>query len=172
MAEAYISVGKLGKPHGLSGAFRFLLNDELKSKKKLPRYFIIQDRGSYLPWFIKKIEWLGFNEGFISFEEITTVEKAQEHTKKELLLPQKDFDLLFKKNAEGLSYLVGYKAIDEKQGEIGAIAEIIENPGQVLCMIEKDGNEIAIPLVEEFITDINKRKKQITFDLPEGLLDL
>jgi 16S rRNA processing protein RimM len=172
MAESYISVGKLGKPHGLSGAFRFLLTDELKSKKKLPKHFIIEDRGSYLPWFVKNIEWLGFNDGFITFEEITSVEKAKEHTKKELLLTQKDFDLLFKKNSAELSYLIGFKAVEEKLGALGLVEEIIENPGQVLCSVRNGDNEMYIPLVDDFIISINKRKKEILFNLPEGLLDL
>jgi 16S rRNA processing protein RimM len=172
MAESYISVGKLGKPHGLSGAFRFLLSEELKSKKKLPKYFIIEDRGSYLPWFIEKIEWLGFNDGFISLEEIVSVEKAKAYTKKDLLLPTKEFGLFFKKNAEGYNYLVGYRAIEEKLGEIGTVTEVTENPGQVLCVVVKEGNEVVIPLVEEFILEIKKRKKEITFNLPDGLLDV
>lgn len=172
MAESYISVGKLGKPHGLSGAFRFLLTSELKSKKKTPKYFMIEQRGSFLPWFVSKIEWLGFNDGFISFEEITSVEKAKENTRKELFLTEKDFDLLFKRNAEGLNYLIGYKASEEKQGELGIIEDIIENPGQVLCLVKQDGNELVIPLVDEFILSINKRKKEIIFNLPIGLLDL
>ena len=70
MAEQHISVGKLGKPHGLSGAFRFLLHRELKSKKKFPNHFFILQKGNFLPWFIKEIEWLGFDSGFILFEEI------------------------------------------------------------------------------------------------------
>jgi 16S rRNA processing protein RimM len=172
MAEAYISVGKLGKPHGLSGAFRFLLNDELKSKKKVPKHFIIEERGSFLPWFISKIEWLGFNDGFISFEEITSVEKAKEHTKKELLLSQKDFELYFKKTSESLGYLVGYKATDEKHGALGVIDEITEHPGQLLCTIKNGKEELTIPFVEDFIVTIDKRKKEIIFSLPEGLLDL
>ena len=171
-SEKYIPVGKLGKPHGLSGAFRFLLSNELKSKKKTPKYFMVEQRGSFLPWFINKIEWLGFNEGLISFEEITSVEKAKEHNRKELFLTEKDFELFFKKNAEGLNYLIGYKASEESNGELGIIKEIIENPGQVLCSVVKDGNELFIPLVDEFIVDINKRKKEIIFNLPEGLLDL
>jgi 16S rRNA processing protein RimM len=172
MAESYISVGKLGKPHGLSGAFRFLLNDELKSKKKIPKHFIIEERGSFLPWFVSKIEWLGFNDGFISFEEIDSVEKARAHTKKELLLSQKDFDLFFKKNQESLHYLVGYKASDHERGELGVVREIADNPGQLLCIIKNGKEEIAIPLVDDFIENIDKRKKEIVFNLPEGLLDL
>ena len=172
MAEPFISVGKLGKPHGISGAFRFLLHLELKNKKKLPNHFMINQKGSFLPWFVKEIEWLGFNEGFILFEEISTPEKAKQYSTCELFLTEKEAESLFKKNVGSIDYLLGYKARDEKEGELGVIEELIENPGQILCSIKGDGNEIMIPLVEEFISKIDKGKKEIIFNLPEGLLDI
>lgn len=172
MAEQFISVGKLGKPHGISGAFRFLLHRELKSKKKFPSHFMIQQKGSFLPWFIKEVEWLGFSEGFILFEEISTPEKAKQYSTSQLFLSEKDVASFFKKDVSGINYLVGYKAMDEKEGELGVVGEVIENPGQILCLVKKGVDEIMIPFVEEFISKIDKRKKEITFNLPEGLLEL
>ncbi len=172
MAEQNISVGKLGKPHGVSGAFRFLLHRELKQTKKFPRYFLIEDKGSYLPWFVKDIEWLGFSDGFIWFEEITTPEKARLYSGRELHLPEKDVASLFKKDAGEYDDILGYTAIDETMGEIGIITEMIENPGQILCLIKLGDRETYIPFVDDFIMEVNNRKKQILFSLPDGLLDI
>ncbi len=172
MAEQNISVGKLGKPHGISGAFRFLLHRELKSSRKFPKYFLIDDKRSTLPWFVKEIEWLGFNQGFIWFEEIITPEKARLYSGKELFLPEKDVSALFKKDAGEYDDILGYTAIDEIAGEIGIIAEMIENPGQILCLIKSENKETYIPFVDDFIIDVNKRKKQVLFSLPDGLLDV
>ncbi|MES2621806.1 MAG: ribosome maturation factor RimM [Bacteroidota bacterium] len=172
MAEQFISVGKLGKPHGISGAFRFLLHRELKSKKKFPSHFMIQQKGSFLPWFIIAVEWLGFSEGFILFEEISTPEKAKLYSTSELFLSEKSVESFFKKHVSGINYLVGYKAMEEKEGEIGIIEEVIENPGQILCLVKRGFDEIMIPLVDEFVSKIDKRKREITFKLPEGLLEL
>ena len=172
MTEQNISVGKLGKPHGLSGAFRFLLNRELKSKKKFPKHFLLQQKGSFLPWFVTCVEWLGFQDGFILFEEISVIEKAKQFSGSELFLCEKDATLYFKPEAGEFDYLLGYKASDENAREIGVVNEIIENPGQILCSIVKGEKEIMIPFVEEFISNIDMRKKEIIFNLPEGLLDL
>lgn len=169
--EKYISVGKLGKPHGLSGAFRFFLDRELKSRNKLPAHFLLNQKGSYMPWFIKKIEWTGFNEGYILFEEVASPEKGKQYTGTGLFLSEKDTNQYFKKDAGSLDYLNGYKAIDETDGEIGVIEDVVENPGQVLLSITRDGKEIMIPFVEEFIVSLNKRKKEIVLSLPEGLVN-
>ncbi|MFN8323246.1 MAG: ribosome maturation factor RimM [Chitinophagales bacterium] len=172
MAEQNISVGKLGKPHGIGGAFRFLLHRELKSTKKLPNHFFIDDKGSALPWFIKEIEWLEFNQGFIWFEEITTPEKARLYSGRELFLSPKDVTVLFKKDAGEYDDILGYAAVDEIAGEMGIIVEMIENPGQILCLIKSETKETYVPFVEEFIINVNKQKKQILFSLPDGLLDV
>lgn len=172
MTEQNISVGKLGKPHGLSGAFRFLLHRELKNKKKFPKHFLLPQKGSFVPWFVKDIEWIGFQDGFILFEEIGVLEKAKQFSGSELFLSGKDATLYFKPEAGEFGFLLGYKAIDETAGEIGTVNEIIENPGQILCSVINGEKEMMIPLVEEFISNINERKKEITFDLPEGLLDI
>ena len=168
--EQYISVGKIGKPHGLSGAFRFFLDRELKKKSKIPNHFLLNLKGSFTPWFIQTVEWVGFNEGYILFEEVTSPEKGKQYTGNELFLSEKDINTYFKKDALSLDYLVGYKVTDEETGEIGIIAEVVENPGQVLLSIEKDGKEIMIPFVEDFVLELNKRKKEIILSLPEGLI--
>ena len=168
--EQYISVGKIGKPHGLSGAFRFFLDRELKKKSKIPGHFILSLKGSYTPWFIKTVEWTGFNEGYILFEEVTSPEKGRQYTGTELFLSEKDINTYFKKDALSLDYLVGYKVSDEETGEIGVITEVVENPGQLLLCIENDGKEIMIPFVEDFVIELNKRKKEMLLSLPEGLI--
>ncbi len=171
-AEQNIAVGKLGKPHGISGAFRFYMHRELKSAQKFPKHFLVMERGTLLPWFVSKTEWLAFNEGFIWFEEVTTPEKAKLYSGRELFLTGKDVNTYFKKDSGSYSELLGYVAIEETEGEIGTIEEIIENPGQILLAIKTETKEVLIPLVEEFIVDINKKKKELLLNLPEGLLDL
>jgi 16S rRNA processing protein RimM len=56
---------------------------------------------------------------------------------------------------------------------IGPILEIISNNGQWLLNIDSPGNKnILIPFHEDFIISIDKRKKTVVMDIPEGLLDI
>ena len=167
-----IAIGKLGKPHGISGAFRIYMQRELKNAKKFPPHFLVLEKGSLLPWFVTKVEWIGYNEGFIWFEDITTPEKAKLYSGRELFLSEKEVNSYFKKNAVGYEYLIGYTAIDEESGTIGTITEVIENPGQILLSIKGDEKEYLVPLADDFIVDVNDKKKELLLSLPEGLLDL
>ncbi len=172
MAEKYISVGKLGKPHGLSGAFRFMLNNKLKNKKKQPLHFTVESNGSYLPWFVKEIQWSSDTDGFVFFEEISTPEEAKKLSGMGLFLAEKDFKLLFSSKIEIIDNQIGYEAIDIKNGKIGTISGMVKNQSQLLCEVKTAKDEIFIPFIDKFILEIDKRKKQVIFKLPEGLLNL
>lgn len=170
MAESYISVGKLGKPHGISGAFRFLLHRELKKKHKLPKYFIFSPANNPTPRFINSVEWISEKDGLISFEDVSNPESAKQISGSELYLIEKDIDKWFVFHEGALDYLKGYLVLEEEGESVGYIDEIIEHPGQTLLTI-KD-KDVLIPLVDDWVLKVNKRKKEITFRLPEGLLDL
>jgi 16S rRNA processing protein RimM len=170
--ETYIAIGKLGKPHGISGAFKFLLEREPKSTKKFPAHFMILQEGSYTPWFIKKTEWTGFNAGIILFEEIISPEKARPFNGSILYLSEADAKSFFKESISELDFLIGYKAVLNDEETTGIIEEIIELPGQTLLQVNVNEKEVMIPYVENFIAGINKRKKEIVFSLPEGLIDI
>ena len=53
--------------------------------------------------------------------------------------------------------------------KVGVIASIDDSTANILFELE-DGR--LIPASEELITDIDKDKKTITINLPEGILDL
>ena len=171
-SEQNITVAKLGKPHGISGAFRIYMLRDLKSAQKFPKHLLVMERGNLLPWFVLKVEWIGFNEGFVWFEDITTPEKAKMYSGREVFLTEKDVATYFKKDSSSFSELLGCTAIDETDGEIGIIEEVIENPGQILLIIKNAEKEILVPLVDEFIVQVIKKKKEIILNLPDGLLDL
>ncbi len=172
MVETYIAVGKLLKPHKLAGAFRFMLSRNLKTNKKFPKHFMVLQKGAYLPYFVQEVELTGFNEGLLKLEEINTPEQARSLTGHELYLTEKEMNTYFTKDAETLDFLVGYVVLNEEGVELGKLTEVMETPAQVLATIQHNGREVMIPLVDDFILEINKRRKVITVNLPEGLLDL
>ena len=56
---------------------------------------------------------------------------------------------------------------------VGTVEEIIQNPGQdLLRILSAEKKEILIPFHTDFITAVSKKKKTITMDLPEGLMEI
>ena len=121
----YIPIGKLGKPHGISGAFRFSFHREPKSKRNLPKHFFIPSKGGIVPFFVSNIEMRGFDDGLINFEDITNPETAKLYTTKELYLTEAEVEKWFKKNSSEFDYLPGYMVNDAKLGDLGTVKEVI-----------------------------------------------
>ena len=171
MSAPYTAVAILRKPHGLSGAFSFVLHREPKTLKKLPPHFFILHKGAYLPHFVTAIELKDLQNGYIQFEEITTPEIAKHFNGSELFVEGNTLSTYFKKAVDDYGYLIGYTAYDSGR-ELGLLLDIIELPAQVLAVVQVRGHEVMIPLVDDLILSIDKRTKKILFTLPEGLVQL
>jgi 16S rRNA processing protein RimM len=169
MADTYTSVGILRKPHGLSGAFNFTLTRELKSLKKYPTHFFLEVKGGFVPYFVSSFDTKDMFKGLISFEEVVSVEEAKRLAGSELYLDDKTIASFFKKDVDDYGFLIGYMAYDEDR-ELSVIEAIETLPGQVLAVLTLDGEEVMIPLVDDLVLDIDKRKKKIVFAVPEGLI--
>ena len=55
---------------------------------------------------------------------------------------------------------------------IGKIIDVVENKNQDLFEVVFNENRILIPLVDEFVVNIDNENKKIIMNLPEGLTDL
>ena len=67
--------------------------------------------------------------------------------------------------------LLGFHIIDDGK-DLGEILEIIEQPHQLLCRIDWKGKEALIPLHEQFLLKVDKKKKQVVVELPDGLMEV
>jgi len=88
---------------------------------------------------------------------------------KEIWLQQADFKKFAAKTAP--VNLLGYTIISDN-GSLGEILEIIEQPQQLLCRLEIKGKEVLIPLHEGSLQKVNHKKKEVTVELPDGLLEI
>ena len=92
--------------------------------------------------------------------------------KKETFLPLKDLPILKGKKFY-YHEIIGFKAFDKKFGEIGIIKKFNDQTSQPIIIAEGIKNkEIMIPLVDDFLIEVNRMEKIIIFNLPEGLINL
>jgi 16S rRNA processing protein RimM len=118
---------------------------------------------------IKKIK--AFKKGFIaSLEGFDNRNKAEEYIGAELRVPE---DLFVSEDGEALflNEILGFTVFDKKN-EIGSISGFSFNGLQDLLIIKKEGKDLEIPFVKEFVSHIDYEKKQINMNLPEGLLEI
>ena len=166
----YHSIGKLVATFGVNG--EIVLQHHLGKKtslKGLETVFIEQKKDEMLPYFIEGTRIKNDDELFLKIEGIDTKEAAHKLMQKQLWLTQEDFDKYASKSAP--IALLGYHIINEGT-DLGEILEVIEQPHQILCRIDLNGKEALIPVHENFLLKIDKKKKQVHVELPEGLLDI
>ncbi len=166
----YFKIGKLVSTFGLKG--ELILKHNLGKKtslKGLTALFVEERKESFIPWFIQTTKIKNEEEVYIKLEGIDIREQAVKLTQKEVWLPEPDFKKFSAKSSP--INLLGYEIIDEEK-PLGKILEVIEQPHQLLCRIEIEGKEVLIPLHEDTIKKIDRKKQQVIVELPPGLLEI
>ena len=166
----YIHIGKIVATHGVNGELilKHALNKTL-SFKETGALFIEHPRNNYLPYFVQSGKGRSTEESLILLEGIQNKEDAHKLLQKSVWLLQEDFNKLADKSA--IIGLIGYLLIND--GEVLApIEEIIEQPHQILVRITLKGKEALVPLHEETLDKIDRKKKEVHVTLPDGLLEV
>ena len=158
----FIVVGVVEKAHGTKGELKF----SFEQKIQLKEWVFIEINEKPVPFFIQSVSQ---NQTIIKLEGIDTPDEAERFVNSNILLPANQT----KNRTRSVDVnVMGYLIIDETQGELGEVQEIEEMPQQILLHTTFRGKQLLIPAVDEFITEINDKKKVIYLSLPEGLIEL
>ena len=166
----YFKTGKLVAASGLKGELIF--KHELGKKtslKDLKAVFIEDKKDSFIPWFIESTRIKNESEIYLKLEGIDTREAAAKLSPKEVWMTEADFKKYAAKNAP--ASLLGYTIINNKD-RLSQVLEVIEQPHQILCRIELNSKEVLIPINESFLKKIDHKKREVTVELPDGLLEI
>jgi len=166
----YRNIGKLVSTFGVKG--EMVLQHRLGKKtslKNLETVFVEDKKDEMLPYFIEQAKIKSEKEIYIKLEGISSKEAAQKLLQKELWLTEEDF-LKYAGKSAPISF-VGFHLINDGK-DLGEIAEVIEQPHLVICKIFINGKEALIPIHEETLEKIDKKKKQLYVTLPVGLLEV
>lgn len=107
----------------------------------------------------------------VKFEDVDDEPMADSLMKRELYLPLEALPEL-----EGTQFyyheIVGFEMIDTEYGSVGTITGVNDSAAQALFEVDHDGEEVLIPISDEFIISLDREQKIITVTAPEGLIDL
>jgi 16S rRNA processing protein RimM len=161
--------GKIYKTFGLKGQLLIKADaDDLKLYKNVAHFFLMID-GGLVPFLVMELTIR--QDSVLVLLEGMNADRAVKFTGIEVYLPDSDMP-----KREDVKYyfheIVGYTIEDTKLGIIGIVKGVLEHTHQEVLEIDHNGIEILLPLVDEFIEDIDKKKKILYVNAPEGLLDL
>lgn len=167
----YYYLGKITKKYSFKGEVLLKIDtDQPSYYKKIKSLFIYKENKLTL----HKIEVARFHKDSLlrlKFEGINSEKEANSIINCDIYLPINNLPILTG-NKFYYHDVINYLIIDEDFGEIGKIISIKENISQDLFVIDHNKNEVLIPIHDEFIVEVDKKKKQIIVKTPEGLIDL
>jgi 16S rRNA processing protein RimM len=165
--EDVYRIGRLGKPHGVKGEVSLQFSDDVFDRVEA-EYLVLEIEGILVPFFMEEYRFRSAETALVKFCDIDTQEQASQLTGSSVYFPRSLSD----GGGENLSWaeIVGYSLVDAATGiAVGRIASVDDATANVLFELE-DGK--LIPASEELITAVDKEKKIIEIELPEGLLAL
>lgn len=164
-------LGKITKPHGLRGDVTVWLDVDIPEQYSSLKSILLDINGELLPYKLDKILIRG-KKSIAKLDGISTIEQTEPIVGKDIYLPLEKLPKL-KGNSFYFHEVLGYNLIDSSNNEIiGELKAVYESSGQDLFAVEKDEVEILIPIVDDFISEINHVEKSINLMLPDGLLDI
>jgi 16S rRNA processing protein RimM len=165
-----ILLGVITKVSGFQGAVLVRLERALPENITIPESVFLEIEGRPVPFFINIPEYTGSGSVKLKFDGFDTDVSVSEFVGARVFLTGTPSGV---KTGNVLSSINGFKVYDQDDLLVGCITEVIPNPGQMLLKINSPQNrEILIPLHENLIIGIDKRKKQIIMDIPEGLTEI
>lgn len=164
-------LGKIAKKFSYKGEVLIYLDtDEPELYENLESVFVEIDK-HLVPFFIVNSSLHKNDFLRTRFEDINSEEDADRIMGAEIYLPLSQLPQL-----EGNKFyyheIIGFTAEDKRLGNVGVITGVNDNSAQPLFEIKKGTIEVLVPMIDDFIVEVNRENKKIILNTPEGLIDL
>jgi len=126
--------------------------------------------------------FVNFNESYVPFQiiKVKSHKKNNYRTQLQNVNSESEAKRLLKKgiyierieNSDNSDYLVDNFKVYNNNKYIGVVISTINKTEQSIMEVKMSDKVVLIPLVDQFIVEINDEELKIDMDLPEGLLDI
>ena len=161
-------VGSIKKVYSYKGyvIVEWLYN-HIEISEEIDYFFLIIDKKP-VPFFVEDYFSKG-NRLAVKFEDIDDELSAKKIIGYDISLSESDI-ISFEEDI--INELIGFRVIDNKIGYLGNIEDIMQITGNELAKITYNGKEVLLPLNEDLIYSKDIDKKELRYNLPDGLLEL
>lgn len=168
--DEVFKIGVFNKPHGVKGELSFTFTDDIFDRVECDYLICLLD-GILVPFFIEEYRFRSDTTALVKLDRIDNAEQARKFTNVEVYFPLKYVEEDDSDDIPTWGYFVGFHVTDIRHGELGEIVAVDDSTMNVLFSIETpDGEEILLPAHEEFMVKLEKKKRRLTVEVPEGLL--
>jgi 16S rRNA processing protein RimM len=166
-----ILLGRITKVSGYEGAVAVKIEKVFTENIPQMESVFLEIEGRPVPFFISDSEYSGADLLKLWFEGYDTIDRISEFIGCSVYLTAgKPED---NQRIADNQLLIGFQVRTQENELIGSISDIISNNGQwLLNVIAINKKIILIPFHEDLIIGIDEKKKIVTMDIPEGLLEI
>jgi len=162
--EECFYLGKVVRKYSFKGEVLAKLDtDEPEMYTEMESVFVDYNP-NLIPFFIEQSQLHKSTLLRIKFEDVNTEEDAEELIGVDLYLP---LSLLPELKGSRFYFheIIGFTAIDKSFGTIGVITGVNDTTAQALFEIDRDGQEVLIPMNDDFIKKVDRTQKTIHLDV-------
>ena len=163
-------LGKITRRHGLAGNVILKLDtDQPEIYNKLDSIFV-EINGLLVPFFIAKTSYSKTDALNISFKNSSEA-LVDQSLGKDVYLPLASLPKLTGKQFY-YHEIIGYSILDENNNDCGVIRSVNDQTAQAYFITNLDGKEVVIPMIKDWILEVDRDEREIKMQLPEGLIDV
>ena len=164
-------LGKIAKKFSFKGEVLIYLDtDEPELYENMESVFVEFNK-NLVPFFIENSSLHKNDFLRVRFEDVDSEEEADKLIGLEVYLP-----LSMLPKLEGNKFyfheVIGFEIEDKRLGVFGKIISINDSSAQPLFEVVNGSFEILVPMIDQFFVKIEKKKKKVIMDLPEGLVEM
>ncbi|CAN5435878.1 ribosome maturation factor RimM [soil metagenome] len=165
----YYKIGYIAKSHGLKGEVTIMLGPDCPDLEEVKSIFLLSQE-QLAPFFIEHISIKGI-KAYLKLEDVNTPEQSQALKGSSIYLPKSERPKLVR----GEFYndeVIGFEVTDAEEGPLGYVTEVQEAGPNRYLIVKYLNKDVMIPLNGPFIKSVNRSKKMISVELPDGFLEI
>ena len=165
-----ILLGRITKIIGYEGAVAVRLEKIFTENIPQMESVFLEIEGRPVPFFISSLEYSGADILKLWFDGYNSNNKISEFIGCRIFSTS---GIINNKRNEDFENLIGYKVFVQENKLLGSISEVMTNSEQWLINVKSvTKKNILIPFHEHFIISLDKRKKVIIMNIPDGLTEI
>ena len=171
-SEEVFYIGRITKYRGISGEVEILFTDDAFDRGSA-EYLVFEIDGIMVPFFWEEYKFKNDQTAIFKFEDIDNEAAAKKIVGLKVYYPFAELDDEDAEELSSIRSVTGFHISDIHEGDLGVVSNVDDSSVNVLFTIDTpDGNELIIPYHDDFLVSFDLKKRCMTLDLPEGLLNI
>lgn len=180
-------IGRLTRTHGIKGEMELQFTDDAFDRGEVDYVVLLLD-GIFVPFFFEEYRFKNNEAALIKFADIDSEKDARRLVGVSVYYPHAALPADDAPEIRSLQAFVGYTVLlpdltavqaddTENAGmstrELGCITHVATTPSSALLTVEtEEGEEVLLPLHDDFVLDYDTRRRYLVLNVPEEILEL